>query len=97
MTIDPVSSLRLSQVYGVRPPATRATIRPSDDPGTLARMEPVRPRGAGMEAAVVPGRIDFSSPEPSQASAAIPKYRHPADRNAAATAIRAGRVIDVTG
>lgn len=96
MTIDPVSSLRLSQVYGVQPGAARATLRPVNEPGTLARVEPVRPRGAGLSAAVVPGRVDFSADEPAHDSAAIPLYRHPAVRNAAATAIQAGRRIDVT-
>ncbi|MCC6661865.1 MAG: hypothetical protein IT437_13375 [Phycisphaerales bacterium] len=99
MTIDPISSpsLRLAQAYGVaaRGP-TRATVRRVDEPGTLARVEAVRPRGAGITAAVVPGRVDFSASDPAHDAGAIPMYRHPADRNAAATAIQAGRVIDVT-
>jgi len=49
-------------------------------------------------AGVVPGGIDFSqeTPQPTN-TASLPLYRHPADRNAAATAIQIGRSIDVTG
>lgn len=49
-------------------------------------------------AAVVPGGIDFSSAEPTpSAGSTLAMYRHPADRNAAATGVQAGRVIDVVG
>ena len=49
-------------------------------------------------AGVVPGGIDFSqeTPQPTD-RASIPFYRHPSDRNAAATALKIGRSIDVTG
>lgn len=32
---------------------------------------------------------------PSQSGSAFPMYRHPADKNAAATAVNAGRVLDL--
>lgn len=48
-------------------------------------------------AGMVPGKIDFSGPTPQPTGAAIPMYRHPADKNAAATAVDAGRMIDVEG
>lgn len=49
--------------------------------------------------AVVPGRVDFSGPTPTQARAegSLPFYRNPADRNTAATQIALGRGVDVTG
>ncbi len=49
-----------------------------------------------LVAATVPGKVDFSSDNatPSQ-NAAIPMYRHPADKNVAATGVWSGRAIDV--
>ena len=48
--------------------------------------------------ALVPGRIDFSrdTPRHEARTAAIPLYRHPADLNAVATNIHAGRSLDVS-
>lgn len=57
------------------------------------------PTGAQrLVAGVVPGGIDFSgdTAQPS-ASGALPMYRRPADKNAAATSVAAGRIIDVRG
>jgi hypothetical protein len=54
------------------------------------------PGASRMVAATVGGRIDFQEPA-SQTDGALPMYRHPADRNAAATAVNAGRVLDVEG
>jgi hypothetical protein len=56
----------------------------------------------------VPGKVDFSGDAPVQsagggggagnlAASALPLYRHPADKNAAATAVSIGRSLDVTG
>jgi hypothetical protein len=46
--------------------------------------------------AVVPGGIDFSADQPVP-SAGLPLYRHPAERNAAATGVALGRKLDVNG
>jgi hypothetical protein len=49
-----------------------------------------------MVAASVPGSVDFTADSMAPApSSALPMYRHPADRNAAATAVNAGRVLDL--
>lgn len=48
-------------------------------------------------AGMVPGKIDFSGPTPVPTGGSIPMYRHPADKNAAATAVDAGRMIDIEG
>lgn len=49
-----------------------------------------------LVAAVVPGRIDFSQEQPVQNTAgALPFYRHPADKNSAATRIAVSTKIDV--
>lgn len=44
-------------------------------------------------AGIVPGKVDFSGETP--APSALPLYRHPADKNAAATAVNAGKAIDI--
>lgn len=54
-------------------------------------------RAMKLVAAVVPGRVDFSADTPAPAAAPKPLYRHPADRNSAATAIITGSRLDVTG
>ena len=46
--------------------------------------------------AVVPGKVDFSGDTPRQESS-LPLYRHPADKNTAATGVQVGRVVDLTG
>jgi hypothetical protein len=48
-------------------------------------------------AGIVPGKVDFSGDTPAPAPASLPMYRHPADKNAAATAINAGKFIDIQG
>lgn len=49
-----------------------------------------------LVAATVPGRIDFSQEQPTQNTAgALPFYRHPADKNSAATRIAVSTKIDV--
>lgn len=49
-----------------------------------------------LVAAVVPGRIDFSQEQPVQNTAgAMPFYRHPADKNSAATRIAVSTKIDL--
>jgi hypothetical protein len=47
---------------------------------------------------VVPGGVDFSANEARPtSSAALAFYRHPADKNSAATGVQVGRSIDVSG
>ena len=48
-----------------------------------------------LVAATVPGGVDFSGDQPRPATASLPLYRHPADRNAAATGVELGRSLDV--
>lgn len=56
-----------------------------------------KPNVAKLLAGLVPGGIDFSGDTPRPTVDAIPMYRHPADKNAAATGVHAGRVLDVKG
>jgi hypothetical protein len=46
---------------------------------------------------VVPGRIDFAGLNRAHHGPALPMYRHPADKNTAATAVHAGRMVDLVG
>jgi hypothetical protein len=57
-----------------------------------ASLAKIRP----LVGATVPGRVDFSGATPVQ-TGVLPLYRHPFDRNAAATNIASGKAIDVTG
>lgn len=51
-----------------------------------------------LVAATVPGRIDFSQDQPVQnTSGVLPFYRHPADKNSAATRIAVGTRVDMNG
>lgn len=54
-------------------------------------------RLSALVAARVGGQIDFTAAGQPVAAGALPLYRHPADKNAAATAVSAGRSLDVTG
>jgi hypothetical protein len=53
----------------------------------------VTPPARLLLAGQVPGRVDFAAPSPT--GPGLPFYRHPADRNAAATAVTAGRTLDL--
>ncbi|MBM4108355.1 MAG: hypothetical protein FJ255_06010 [Phycisphaerae bacterium] len=48
----------------------------------------------GLVAQRVAGQVDFKATPPTD-GVSLPFYRHPADRNAAATSITAGRVLNV--
>lgn len=91
----PTNPFHISRAYGVRP-AGRAVQPQRIAPALTANVEP--DNSSRLVAATVPGRVDFSgdAPRPSD-PASIPMYRHPADRNAAATAVSAGRTLDVRG
>jgi hypothetical protein len=99
----PTNPYHIARAYGVQPPASAgaaqasgvAAARPvgSEQP-TSARSEGVRKLVAG----VVPGGVAFDAGGGAQpAAAALPMYRHPADKNAAATAVTVGRSLDVRG
>ncbi|MEX2220068.1 MAG: hypothetical protein WD749_15055 [Phycisphaerales bacterium] len=88
-----VGSLQISRAYGV-------VVRPVSRAAAIARVAPAPPHhekpGASLVAGTVPGRINFSGGVP-QPGESLAMYRHPADRNAAATAVSAGKLVDVTG
>jgi hypothetical protein len=93
ITVTPVAP-GVDRVDGVRAPADTA------DLATTRKAEAIRQR---LVAGVVPGGVAFengtaraTAPTPERA-AAIPFYRHPADKNAAATAIDLGARLDTRG
>jgi hypothetical protein len=62
-----------------------------------AAPDPARSTGIDrLVAGMVPGRINFAGEVPAQVGGALAMYRHPADRNTAATAVQAGRLLDTT-
>lgn len=80
-----IAAQRASRAYGAKVQAVAA--QPS------AKMPSNAQR---LVAAVVPGKVDFSGSVPAAAPGAMPLYRNPADRNAAALSVEAGRSLDVT-
>ncbi len=89
--VAPTIPFHLARAYGVRAPAPAAPIAPAEKAAsTLSPMIAER-----LVAGVVPGRVDFDAPAGPDRSFEL--YRHPADRNIAATGVGLGRVIDVSG
>ena len=99
----------IAKAYGVRP--TAQVSRPNagaqqsqetsqaSQASNVAAGKKLSPAARALIAAVVPGKVDFSGDEPRQAGGAgvLQMYRHPADKNAAATAVNVGRTLDVSG
>lgn len=83
-------------VSQVRPASARPSVAAAG-PAEAPRAARTPERTDRLVGAVVPGGVDFASGLPVPTGPAIPMYRHPADRNAAAVAIHAGRMIDVEG
>lgn len=102
-TIGPTNPHHVARAYALRPPVSLAPQRPAADVARTATPSsfPVQTRYnasmAGLIGAQVPGGIDFSGDTPRPGAHTLPLYRHPADRNAAATGVHAGRMLDVEG
>jgi len=107
-TIPPTLPFHLAKAYGVPAPLTVRPVRTDpiariDQARAPDRAEISRP-GAGA-ARLVGARVNVPAfeglsapPGPAGGAAeALPFYRHPADRNAAATAVNLGRSLDVSG
>lgn len=100
---------RVAQAYGV--PASRQATR-AGDADRIARtnaqdkieLATTSPQGESMRARVQPliaarveGGVDFIAQGVKPSPGTISLYRHPADKNAAATGVDVGRSIDVRG
>ncbi len=96
--IPPSIPIHVARAYGGLAAGRRMILPVSTQTATLREAAPRVPSAAisRVVAARVPGGIDFSTDTPTPTASAMPFYRHPADKNAAATAVSAGRVIDTT-
>ncbi len=93
--VEPTIPFHVARAYGVG--ARRVSVTPLRHADGASAAQIVRGGAERLVAAVVPGKVDFSAGVQPPAPSAIPMYRHPADRNAAAVSVEAGRMIDVTG
>jgi len=89
----------LMKAYGVAPAAKPAPVRSTE---AIARVGAADQHSTGeavkkLIAGVVPGGVDFSGEEPMPSAPQMAMYRHPADKNAAATSVHAGRMLDIEG
>ena len=104
--IAPTNPFQIARAYGVNQPAAprmqgAAPVHQTDTLSTRAPLAASR-----LVAAVVPGKVDFDAPQTAgtvggAGGAGVDRtmqlYRHPADRNIAATGVTLGRAIDVSG
>lgn len=105
-TLHPPSNpYHIARAYGVASPATAKTASASPvrqvpqaaaaDPSADVRTPTVAER---LIAATVPGGVAFDAGGSATATGGtLSMYRHPADKNAAATAVNVGRRLDVRG
>ena len=96
-SVPPTNPYHIARAYGVQP---AAPVRPVQAVAPTSQQTP-EPSGADsvqrLVAGVVPGGVAFDAAGvPQRTSSALPMYRHPADRNAAATAVQVGRRLDTT-
>lgn len=106
----PTNPYHIARAYGVQSSGAAGAIKPVQLAVTTP-VQPVQPvsrdEGAGvlrdgnlqkLVAGVVPGGVSFDASGLAQPTgSALPFYRHPADKNAAATAVSVGRSLDVQG
>lgn len=94
--LPPSIPFHVARAYG---PQAAAAARPAEAVRRVAEQAPVQKLEpvSRLVAATVPGRVDFRSDAPQPGAAVIQMYRHPADKNQAATAIQLGRSLDVSG
>ncbi|HVU65124.1 MAG TPA: hypothetical protein VHC70_14175 [Phycisphaerales bacterium] len=108
--VSPISGsipFHIAKAYGIQPGQGAAGAQAAQPGASIRAAEPQGGRlptaAQRLVAAVVPGKVDFSGDSPRQvggggaATSALPLYRHPAERNAAATAVSIGKSLDVTG
>lgn len=92
----PTMPYRVARAYGASPAARAAPAErsPATTPAPSARSANVERLVAG----IAPGGIDFEAPAgPAPSVERLAMYRHPADRNAAATGVSVGRLLDLEG
>lgn len=95
--VGPSIPFHVAQAYGV--PAPRQHAPAPDQAGPIKIADRLSTSGAPssvreLVAAPVPGGIDFATNQPTSP---MSLYRHPADRNEAATGVSVGRHLDLNG
>lgn len=102
---------RIAQAYGLRPgaaprgveagaPAHVARVNAQDRVVLTARSEEaaaMRARVGSLVAARVEGGVDFLAQGVKAAPGSLSLYRHPAEKNSAATGVELGNGLDVRG
>lgn len=97
----PTNPFHIARAYGAAPGPRPRTIAPAEGVQSIPSDVGARALGTvgSLVAGVVPGGVSFkedgSTAQPS--APAIQMYRHPADKNAAATAVQVGKRLDVRG
>jgi hypothetical protein len=96
--IPPTYPFHLAKAYSPAKPQARPAPGPRVPSGDTVEVSGKRPKAVnGLVAGKVSVAPNFS-PTPAPASSdALPMYRHPADKNAAATGVSLGRGLDVQG
>jgi len=96
--MDPIAAISSSPVHALRMYASSAPVRVVSPPS-----QPGAERLARLSAGRVREDVDLWTPTPGTPAGAasgpagtLPMYRHPADRNAAATGVRLGLMLDVS-
>lgn len=103
MRIDqPSIPHHVAKAYGIGATAPVQQVRPVEPARQIDRPERAQriDKTSRLVAGIVDGRVGFDrhgSPQPVRDTSSLAMYRHPADKNAAATAVHAGRSLDVTG
>jgi hypothetical protein len=98
----PTNPFHIARAYGVQNVGGAGAASRSQSVQKPAAVEGAVPQqtlpsaAQKLVAAVVPGRVDFSGETP-RPGAGLQMYRHPADKNAAATGVQLGRSLDVSG
>jgi hypothetical protein len=91
--IPPTFPFHVAKAYA--PQAQRPAKTPSID-----KQEITKPRTQSVNT-LVAGKVstapNFAAPPAPKNSDSLPLYRHPADKNAAATGVSLGRSVDVNG
>ena len=94
-SIPPSIPFKIANAYGVKPVSVRPVQAPATEPNQQATQGTSRRAPDQLLAGSVRTPVDFDAAPAKANSMAF--YRHPADTNAAATAIDLGRKLDVEG
>jgi hypothetical protein len=95
--IPPTYPFHMAKAYAAAMPAARP-VPSRGAPVGVDSVELSKPRAAsigGLVAGKVAVTPNFAAPPAPSNSDALPMYRHPADKNAAATSVSLGRAVDL--